>query len=474
MTVPAERKNILIVDDEPTIRESLKLILSRNFKVVEKTSGEEVLDYFNQNSLNVPDLVLMDVVMPGINGVELLGKVKELHPRLPVIMLSANRTVKTAVEAMKCGAIDYLNKPFDVDELLTLIDQTLTKSHFALAEGSAQQTALSHTRVNAAEAGPGIVGQSQAIQSLYQRINQVSAHDVTVLITGESGSGKELIAQEIHRRSPRANQPFVAINCAAIPETLIESELFGHEKGAFTHAGEKRLGHFELANGGTLFLDEIGELRMQVQVKMLRFLQEQEFYRVGSSKPTKVNVRVIAATNSDLEKNIAQGKFREDLFYRINVVPIQAPTLRSHPEDIANLFEYFVQKFSKHYPNKSLNLTSEALNALKAYPWPGNVRELENMVESLLALSTQAEVHVTDLPSRFLAHEVHHDINQQVLEGRIGFEEAEAKFERDLIVKALQKSDFIQTRAAEILGISRRILKYKMDKLGIITPDDAS
>lgn len=472
MSSEKSREKILIVDDEANVRESLKLILNRTYNVTAAEGAEEALELLAgaQQEGALPDLMLLDVTMPGVDGMQMLEKTRRVYPELPVVMLTANKTVRTAVEAMKVGAVDYLNKPYDVDELLSLIEETLRS-------GPSGKVAPSEvvTRHHARPELPPVegdfgcmVGAHPVMQDLYQKISQVAKRDTTVLITGESGTGKELIAREIHRRSPRADGPFIALNCAAIPETLIESELFGHEKGAFTHAVERRLGHFELADGGTLLLDEIGELSLTVQVKMLRFLQEQEFYRVGRSTPTKVDVRIIAATNKSLEKAVADGTFRQDLFYRINVVTLETPPLRERADDIDTLLTFFVERLSPLYGGRKPAITDEAREVLKRYSWPGNVRELENVTESLLALSSAEEITAADLPARLRSSSPSTgNLKQDVLEGVLRFEDAEKEFERDLIEKALKRTNYVQTKAAELLGISRRILKYKMDKLGI-------
>lgn len=458
-------KKVLVVDDEPSIRQSLSLLLKSNFQVQTANDGAEAL---SEMETFKPDLVLLDIMMPKMDGMETLKKIRETNPRIPVVMLTATNTVKTAVEAMKYGARDYLNKPFDVEELTSLIINTLETAEEDQepqgAEPSGGRTSIARTP---ADFGP-MVGKSQAMQEVFQMVRQVAERNTTVLITGESGTGKELIARQIHDLSQRRDKPFIALNCAAIPETLIESELFGHEKGAFTHAVERRIGHFELADGGTLFLDEIGELSMPVQVKMLRFLQEQEFYRVGRSKPLKVDVRIIAATNKNLEEQIKEKKFRQDLYYRINVISLMLAPLRDRFDDIPHLIEHFVKRFSPLYGDRALEFDKEALEVFKTYDWPGNVRELENVIESLMALNCEDLIKEEDLPRKLKNRAAGMEtFKSQVFEGGLGFEEAERAFETDMIVKALKKTDYVQTRAAELLGISRRILKYKMDKLGI-------
>lgn len=467
------RKRVLIVDDESSIRDSLQLILGRTYSVDVAESGDKALEVLaaaeQREAKSTPDLILLDVMMPGLDGLGILERIREDYPALPVIMLTASTAVKTAVQAMKIGAIDYLNKPFDVDELLSLIAETLE----AGAEGRVAPTTVTvsrqeRTNVRDLEGDFGcIVGTHLVMREIYAKIEQVAQRDTTVLITGESGTGKELIAREIHRRSKRANGPFIAINCAAIPETLIESELFGHERGAFTHAVEKRLGHFELADGGTLFLDEIGELSHAVQVKILRFLQEQEFYRVGRSKPITVDARILAATNRSLETAIQDGRFRQDLYYRINVVSLEMPPLRERREDIPALVAHFISSLAPLYGGREPKVLPETFELLQRYSWPGNVRELENVIESILALSGEPEIRPANLPARLRQPQSMGDLKQDVVDGNVPFEEAERAFETEIILKALGKANYVQTKAAEILGISRRILKYKMDKLGI-------
>lgn len=458
------QKKVLIVDDEPSIRDSLSLLLKNNFIVTTAKDGAEALTLIESDE---PDLVLLDVLMPKLDGLETLKKLKEKNDKLPVVMLTATNTVKTAVEAMKFGANDYLSKPFDVEELTNLIIKILDESLPSSSSTNKPRISKQSLPQTEADFGP-MVGQSSPMRELFQKVAQIAERNTTALITGESGTGKELIARQIHKLSARADQPFIAINCAAIPETLIESELFGHEKGAFTHAVERRIGHFELADGGTLFLDEIGELSLPVQVKMLRFLQEQEFYRVGRSKPLKVDVRIIAATNKNLEDLIKEKRFRQDLFYRINVISLNIPALRDRFEDIPPLVGHFLKRFAPLYGERKLEIDEEAMETLVGYEWPGNVRELENVIESLMALSKDEVITADVLPRKLKSRPVAQDqFKANVFEGTLDFEEAERVFESEMIVKALKKTNWVQTKAAELLGISRRILKYKMDKLGI-------
>lgn len=482
------KKRVLIVDDEAAVRDSLKLLLSRVYEVEATEDGEKALVYLKEANNDVvqlskigspagkrghgmPDVVLLDVMMPGVDGLQTLEKVSAEFPNLPVIMLTATRTVKTAVKAMKLGAVDYLSKPFDVDELLTLIENITSHKNTLRQKGEIVSFELPRPELVPGEGDFGsLVGNNQLMKDVYRRVAQVADRDATVLITGDSGTGKELIARELHLRSKRAAGAFVAINCAAIPESLIESEIFGHEKGAFTHAVEKRIGHFELADKGTLFLDEIGELSLNVQVKLLRFLQEQEFYRLGRSKAIKVDVRVVAATNKNLENAIAEGRFRQDLFYRLNVVAIEMPTLKERPDDIEPLIKFFIKRLGKVYGDRKLELDQGALEVLTAYAWPGNVRELENIIESMLALAPNDKITIDDIPARIkngLARNTSPKKPAEFDLSNLNFEDAEKVFESDIILKALQQTNYVQTKAADLLGISRRILKYKMDKLGI-------
>ena len=456
--LPTAPKRVLVVDDEASIRDSLSLLLKTNFEVSTAEDGERALQLIEEGT---PDLILLDLLMPKLDGLETLRRLREKNATVPVIMLTATNTVRTAVQAMKAGALDYLSKPFDIEELTSLMVTTLGQESSAVAGTVSLDVPEIEGDFGA------LVGRSAPMVEVFNKISQVAERNATVLITGESGTGKEMVARRIHDLSQRKDKPFVAINCAAIPETLIESELFGHEKGAFTHAIDKRIGHFELADGGTLFLDEIGELSLAVQVKMLRFLQEQEFYRVGRSKSIKVDVRIIVATNRNLEELIAAKGFREDLYYRINVVNLTLPPLRDRFEDIPVLIEHFVKRFSSTYGGKALSFSKEALEVMVQYDWPGNVRELENVVESLLALSPSEAITEEDLPRKVKTRAFASGLKSAVHEGEIKFTDAEKLFESEMILKALRKTNYVQTRAAELLGISRRILKYKMDKLGI-------
>jgi DNA-binding NtrC family response regulator len=453
-------KRILIIDDEESVRSSLSLLLKDTYHVETASTAEEALALVHREPH--PDGVLLDVLLPGGDGYSLLKQIKELDPKISVIMLTGAGSVRGAVQAMQHGALNYLSKPFDIGELKALLADAVA-SQEETTDGPTPNTRI--VTVDA-DFGP-MVGRSAAMMHLFNQVETIASRDSTVLITGESGTGKELVARQIHARSSRKNGPFIALNCASIPESLIESELFGHEKGAFTHAVERRLGQFELADGGTLFLDEIGELSPSVQVKLLRFLQEQEFYRVGRSKPIRVDVRIVTATNKDLDLLVRQGTFRQDLFYRINVINLALAPLRDRHEDVEPLINNFVARLSRQYGGRELTFTPEAKEMLVSYGWPGNVRELGNVVESILALCPNAVVGEGDLPKKVRERGANSASVSQSFASGLAFEDAERMFETEMIVKALRRANFVQVRAAEMLGISRRILKYKMDKLKI-------
>src|SRR5271166_1835055 len=383
-----ERKQVLIVDDEPNLRKILSAQLSRDgYDVMTANDGEEGLAALKDHHI---DLVITDLKMPKVDGMTLLKKALEEDPELPVVMITAHGTVDTAVEALKSGAFDYLTKPFDKDEVRQIVAKALKTKELSGAEASATTTASG--------ARFGIIGGSPGITDLYNILERVADTPTTILITGESGTGKELVARALHDHSSRKDKPFIKVNCAAIPKELIESELFGYERGAFTGAVSSKPGRFELANGGTLFLDEIGEIPIEMQVKLLRALQESEFERVGGIKTIRVDVRLVAATNRELRKLIASGSFREDLFYRLNVVPIHLPALRERTSDIALLVEHFLVKFNERLKKKVESVHREALDLLVAYPWPGNIRELENVIERAVLFCDTHELSASDLP----------------------------------------------------------------------------
>ncbi len=455
-------KSILVVDDEVGARESLKMILKGDYQIFLAKNAEEA---FRQIDLHIPDVILLDLILPDMDGLRVLERIKQRLPDQIIIMITATKTVKTAVEAMKLGAYDYITKPFDVDELRLIIHRALSTR--ALKEEN-QRLWMEVDRTFGFD---NIIGKSKEMKEIFKVVKQVADTRSTVLIMGESGTGKELISRAIHYHSPRRNHPFVTINCAAIPETLIESELFGHEKGAFTNAIEKKLGRFEVAHQGTLFLDEIGELSLMTQAKILRFLEEKEFNRVGGAKTIKVDVRLITATNKDLPQLVKKGQFREDLYYRINVVPILLPPLRERREDIPLLINHFIQKFSEENKKEVKGVSQQAMELLMNYEWPGNVRELENLIERIIALTPNQTIEANELPLPIVNQSKTNGLKESVLSGQISFSKAEEEFEKEIILDALRRANFIQSHAAEMLGISRRILKYKMDKLGIQGPE---
>jgi DNA-binding NtrC family response regulator len=449
---------ILIVDDELSVRDSLRMIFKKNYQVVLAGSSAEAWEKIQREE---PDLIFLDIIMPEKDGMEMLKEIRKIQPLTPVVMLTATKTVKTAVEAMKLGAHDYINKPFDVEELILVAQKALESRDLRIENRRLREEVEERYRFD------NIIGKSKEMREIYSTIKQIAEKNSTVLIHGESGTGKELVARAIHYNSLRKEKPFVPVNCAAIPETLIESELFGHEKGAFTDAQSRRIGHFEMAHQGTLFLDEVSELSLLTQAKILRALQEREFVRVGGTKTVSVDVRLISATNKNLEELMARGGFRSDLYYRINVVPLTIPPLRRRKEDILLLAQHFLEK---HTGGAKKRISPEAMDILVAYDWPGNVRELENIIERIVVLTNVEDINPNDLPASLKTNSRVELIKQEVLDGRISFEDAERDFEKDIILEALKKSNFVQTKAAELLGISRRILKYKMDKYGIPGP----
>jgi DNA-binding NtrC family response regulator len=460
-SVPTQRRRLLIVDDEPGVRESIRLLLRDSFDVLPAASGEEGIKIA---AVERPDVVLLDIVMPGLDGLATLERLKGANPALPIVILTATKTVKTAVAAIKLGAFDYIQKPFDGDELRVVL-------------GNAARTADLEREVEELRAEVGrryqlgnIIGRSPNMQQIFKTVSLVAPMRTTVLITGESGTGKELIARALHYQSPRAGRPMVAINCAAIPETLLESQLFGHEKGSFTGADMRKIGQFEAAHQSTIFLDEIGELLPSIQAKLLRVIETGEVTRVGSTRPIAVDVRIVAATNRKLEEAILDGSFRSDLFYRLNVVSLALPPLRARREDLPLLIRYFSQAKAADLRVLERPFAPDTIDLMLRYRWPGNVRELENLIERLLILSRFGPIQIDELPEvmrRETGTEERADSRTEVFRGTRSLAEAVEQFERGIIQEALQRFDFNQTRTAEMLGTTRRILKYRMDKLGI-------
>ncbi len=461
-----ERPRLLIVDDEPGVRESLRMILKERYEPLLAPSGEAALEILTGERV---DVILLDILMPGLDGLETLERIALMKPAPPVIMLTATKTVKTAVNAMKLGAFDYITKPFDIDELQLQIERAV-QSAALLHEVEALRE-----EVGRRYSFDNIVGGSPKMQEVLKTVGMVAPLKTTVLITGESGTGKEVITKAIHFNSPRANQPLVTLNCSAIPDNLLESELFGHERGAFTDAYAKKLGQFEHANNGTIFLDEIGDMNPATQAKILRVLEQGTFTRVGGAHAVHVDVRVIAATNRDLHQGMRDGTFRSDLYYRLNVVAIHLPPLRDRPEDLAPLIRHFLALKSRELGIAEKSFSNDALDRLMTYTWPGNVRELENVIERALVLSPAPVMTPADLPQYVADGNVQpHPSPQEAVRGDRRLSEAVDQFEQELIRSALVEANYNQTRAAELLGTTRRILKYKMDKLGIIAEDKIS
>jgi len=477
-------KRVLVIEDDETVREVLRSFLGqKGFEVTLAQNGESGLDLLRAEKF---DLIFTDLVMPGISGMEVLKEVVASKIAVPVVVMTAFGTVQTAVEAMRIGAFDYITKPFNLDELMIVLDKAL-----AVAKLQKENIMLKMQLKNKYNF-EGLVGDSPSMQVVYELIEKIADTDSTVLITGESGTGKELIAKTIHYNNlSRAGGPFVPLNCSAIPRELLESELFGHEKGAFTGAINTRIGRFELAQGGTLLLDEVGELDPSLQVKLLRILQEREFERVGGVKTIKVDVRILAATNKDLEKVTKEGKFREDLFYRLNVIPLHLPPLRQRVEDIALLTAHFIKAFSQKRKREPFTFSSDAMNCLLKYHWPGNVRELENLVERLTILVSNKVVTIADLPEKF-RQTTNADIEQtrnvqmtqkkaepvdmhlapvpgvvEFGDGDIDFNKIVGTLERNLIMKALEKAGGVRSKAAQLLKLNRTTLLEKMKKMGI-------
>lgn len=439
-------QKILVIDDEQNIRRMLIRVLSNEgFIVEEAINGMEGWEKLEKENYS---LVLLDLKMPKLNGMETLKKIKDTDSDLPVIMMSAYGSITEAVEAMKLGAVDYLVKPFDIEELKIIVERAIEQ--YKLKVENIYYREEEEKRFNFEE----IVGKSNAIKKVLEMIKRVSPTPATVLITGESGTGKELIARAIHKNSLRKEGPFVVVNCAAFSLNLLESELFGHEKGAFTGAIAQRIGRFEMAHGGTIFLDEIGEMDLSIQSKILRVIQEKEFERVGSSKNIKVDVRILAATNKDLKKELEAGSFRDDLFYRINVFNLEVPPLRERKEDIPLLVEHLINKYNKILNKRIKAISPSAMNFLLDYNFPGNIRELENIIERSMIM-TQGEV-IDETSFNFIKIE-----ENQTKKGSL------KEWERDLIIKTLIQNQGNRTHTAEALGISRRSLLDKIRKYKI-------
>jgi DNA-binding NtrC family response regulator len=460
------RGTVLVVDDEEGVRASVRAILEETCDVLEAGNGVEALEVMKAHEI---DLVMLDQRMPGEAGIDVLPRIKAADPSTVVVIATAVRELRTAVEALKRGAYDYLTKPFDVDDILMLAQRALDKRALerevlylrsALAGGPTDAGGI-------AGSFERMVGRHPEMARIYQLITQIASTPTTVLITGESGTGKELVARAIHARSERKSQPFVAVNVAAIPEALVESELFGHEKGAFTGAHAKKLGRFEMAHGGTVFLDEIGTLRLDLQAKLLRVLQEREIERLGGVRPVPVDVRILAATNVNLRSAVRARAFREDLYYRLNVVPIHVPPLRERREDVPALVEHFVRKIARECNRDVRGVSVGALEVLTRYDWPGNVRELENVLHRAVVLTRSPVIQLQDVPL---------DVAMPETGSRLGedtgppLREAMEQFERQYILRVLEGTGWNVSRAARRLGVHRNTVLTKLSGWGIQRP----
>ncbi len=452
--------SILVVDDERGQREILNTILKKEgYHVVEAPGAREALETMGREEF---DIILTDLKMQGVSGMELLEAVLDDNPNQCVVMMTAHGTIDSAVEAMKKGAFDYLEKPLEKDNLLLVLRRAFERVNL-VRENSMLQKRLEETH-----SIPDIIGSHPKMKEVFRVIHKISATNSTILIYGESGTGKELVARAVHDGSQRKDKAFFAINCAAIPDSLMESELFGHEKGSFTGADKRELGIFEAADGGTVFLDEIGELNTAMQAKLLRAIQEKEIRRVGGKVNIPIDVRIVSATNKDLEIEIKKGNFREDLFYRLNVIRINLPPLRERGSDIATLADFFVQKYGKQAPSPVKGISKPVLKLLMNYTWPGNVRQLESVIERGVLMTESELIQPEDLPS---------EIRKDTVPGSslpflfppegISFEE----LERDLIVKAMERADWVIGKAAQLLGMTYKTLQYRLEKFGIEKPE---
>jgi DNA-binding NtrC family response regulator len=452
------KRTILLVDDELGARESLAVILEDDYQVVTAASGKEALEVFKKVPI---DLVFLDVHMPEMDGIEVLKKLKELDDEIDVVMVSALNTARMAVDAIKFGAYDYITKPYEPEEILSTAARVMDRRNLY------RELDYLRRQVEESRGFDQIVSQNKMMLEIFQLIKKLAFTSTNIMITGESGTGKELIARSVHRTGNRKDGPFVAINCAAIPSELMESEMFGHEKGAFTGAHSRTIGKFEYANGGTLFLDEISVLRSDLQAKLLRVLQEREIERIGSNKPIKVDIRVISATNTNLEDAVIKGKFRQDLYFRLNVVPISIPPLRERKGDLPLLARHFINKFNTAFNKKVPGFTNKALNALTRYHWPGNIREFENLIERLIVLSTSEDpIDLKDIPLEILMGP-DRGVQESEVE-KLGLIRIREAFEKRIIANVLEATEWNQSETAKILKINRNTLIQKAKQFGIL------
>lgn len=449
-------RKILIADDEVKLAQMLQIRLEvQGYEVLVASGGEEAIQKVKERDL---DVVITDLKMPRVDGLAVLRAVKEINPDLPVIILTGYGTVETAVKAMKEGAYDYLLKPIQKGALEKSLNHAFRMARLTQEKRFLQQELRAEYNFG------NIIGDSSKMQAVYQMVKRVAPSKATILIYGETGTGKELLAHAIHLNSPRKDNPFIAIDCSALPDTLLESELFGHERGAFTGAYTARVGRFELADGGSIFLDEIGNMSPALQVKMLRVIQERAFERVGGTKTTRVDVRIIAATNQDLEEAVKKGNFRQELYYRLSVVPIHLPPLRERKEDLPLLTEHFLQKYGQEAVKRVEKISPEAMELLNQYDWPGNVRELENIIERAVILAKTDTIRSGDLPltsTRVVS--IEERVKELLSSGGLSLGE----LEKQIIIEALRSTNHNQSRAAKLIGISRSTLCYRMRKFGL-------
>ncbi len=441
---------VLIVDDEEGIRESLSQIIEDDYDAVTASSGEEAIRIAKETA---PDLVLLDIWMDGMDGIQTLQELKQAYPDLPVIMISGHANIENAIKATRMGAYDLLEKPLSLDKVLLTVQRALEKKSLEIENRALRENFSRRWR---------FVGESPKIKQVLSQIQMAGASNGRVLILGESGSGKELVAHLLHQHSPRLNGPFVEVNCAAIPQELIESELFGHEKGSFTGAFERKQGKFELADNGTLFLDEIGDMSLQTQAKVLRVIETQEFQRVGGSKNIKVDVRIISATNKDLAEEVKKGAFREDLFFRLNVIPIRVPGLRERAEDIPALVDHFLRLFAAEYGQQKKEVSAEALKALRTYSWPGNIRELKNVLERLVIMTPSRIISKVDIIAA--------DSPRSDYFSLTALKDARDAFEKDFIIRKLEENSWNVSKTAELLDVERSNLHRKIKAYDIKMP----
>ncbi len=451
-------ETVLIVDDEKNYLVVLEALLGpEGYEILTASSAEEAIRLIQESDL---DLIITDMKMPGTSGMQLLETSKEIKPDLPVIMMTAYGTIEMAVEAMKKRAYDYITKPFQNEELKLTVKKAL-ENYRLIKENRRLSQALSERYKYG-----NIIGKSKPMQGIYDMISKVAQSKASVLITGPSGTGKELIAKAVHYNSPRKDRPFISVNCGALTETLLESELFGHEKGAFTGALSMKKGRFELADSGTLFLDEVTDMPPPLQVKLLRVLQEMEFERVGGTKTIKVDVRVLSASNRNIKEVVAEGNFREDLFYRLNVINIEVPSLRERPEDIRLLVDHFIEKYRQDEGKERIELSPEAWKILYSYSWPGNVRELENVIERAVVLKADRVIGQEDLPAEISEKREEVEVERFIpLDAPL--QKTLEQIEEKLIRRALDQCHNVQSHAAEMLGITKSLIQHKMKKYDI-------